>query len=289
MGRTSKARITLSKERDIPLLGFLWRWKVVSTMALCKKFFTNAKIETGYRRLLKLEKAGLIRCVPDQTYRNFFWTLGKNGFLSIRDTLPPLKEEGFRSENIAHDHLVTAIHLGDFLLGKPKNVVLFSEQMLRRMHSEMLPEFLPQGDEHRPDVYWCISEGASTRVIALEVELSSKTNADYRALCEFYDHSKMDQVLWVVSSRTLLNRISTLLDESGHEERMKRHSFILLDHFKSQGWQAEVLKGKDRGKSIIQLVHNKPTTSSQPVVSSYFLNSLKSPHRSVTYKRESVF
>ena len=53
--------VVLSENREIPLLLFLWKWKVSTTAALIQKFFPNCKGKTAYNRILSLRKAGLIQ------------------------------------------------------------------------------------------------------------------------------------------------------------------------------------------------------------------------------------
>ncbi|MBT4760064.1 MAG: hypothetical protein HOO06_00055 [Bdellovibrionaceae bacterium] len=281
MKRKKKINVILSKERDIPLLSFLWRWKVCTTMALCKKFYVNANVETGYRRLLKLEAGEFIKCSVDSTGQMHLWTLDKKGFEVIKDDLPTLKEEGYKSENLIHDYLATAIHLGEFLIEKPDNVIFITEQILRRVHEDAMPEWIPRLG-HRPDGYWCIQNGESITKIALEVELSAKRNSDYELIDGFYRAEKVDHVFWIMLKESLIKRIHNQFMKYGDNE-IGPHSFLNLEEFKTRGWQAKFQLGRAKGKSISQLLHKGPTTSLQPVVSFDLLNYLKSPHRSKTY------
>ena len=270
----------LTKERDIPLLGFLWRWKVSTTFTLCRKFYPKAKLETGYRRLLKLESEGFIKCPVDATRQIYLWTLDKKGFEVIKIELPTLKEEGFRSENLIHDYWVMVLHLGEFLLSKPSHIVLFTEQALRRIHPDALPSWIPEG--HRPDGYWCIQKGDDVHKLALEVELNAKRNADYELMDGFYRSEKVDDVLWVVLNQQMGRRIYNQFLQNGNED-IGPHSFLNLSDFKKWGWSATISLGKNKGQSIYQLLHNKTTTPFQPVVTKVLMNTQKSPHRSKTY------
>ena len=279
--KRKKVNVMLTKGRDIPLLAFLWRWKVSTTLALCKKFYPKAKLETGYRRLLKLESAGFIKCPADATGQVYLWSLDKRGFEAIKTELPTLKEEGFRSENLLHDYWVMAVHLGEFLLSKPSHIVLLTEQILRRIHPDSLPHCIPEG--HRPDGYWCTQKDDDVHLLALEVELNSKRNADYELIDGFYRSEKVDDVLWVVPKEAIGRRIYNQSLKNGNGE-LGPHSFVNLPDFKLWGWNAQVNLGKHEGKSISQLIHNKATTSPQPVVTELLMNTQKSPHRSKTYE-----
>lgn len=279
--RRRKIKVRLTQERDLPLLRFLWRWKVSTTMALCKKFYPKAQVETGYRRLIKLESAGFIRCPVDVTGKVYLWTLDKKGFEAIKNDLPTLKEEGFRSENLMHDYWVMAVHLGDFLLTKPSHIVPLTEQILRRTHNDFLPDWIPEG--HRPDGYWCRQIEDKVHQVALEVELNAKKNASYELIDGFYRSEKVDDVLWVVPQESLGQRIYRQFLNYGNGE-IGPHSLVTLEEFKKKGWTARVSLGKGKGKSISQLVHNEVTRSPQPVVIELLMNTQKSPHRSKAYK-----
>ena len=199
----------------------------------------------------------------------------------LRRNLPTLKEEGFRPENPIHDYWVMAVHLGEFLLSKPSHIVLLTEQILRRIHPDSLPHCIPEG--HRPDGYWCTQNGDKVHLLALEVELNSKRNADYELIDGFYRSEKVDDVLWVVPKENIGRRIYNQSLKNGGGE-IGPHSFVNLQDFKQWGWGASVNLGKHEGKSIYQLLHNKATTSPQPVVTELLMNTQKSPHRSKTYE-----
>lgn len=254
-------------------------------MSLCRKFYSGANIETAYRRLLKLEAAGFIKCPVDPTGKIYLWTLDKLGFEVIRDDLPVLKEEGYRSENLIHDYWVTAIHLGEYLLSKPENVILFSEQVLRRTHMDAMPDWISSG--HRPDGYWCIQEGDKIKRIALEVELNAKRNADYELIDGFYRAENVEDVLWVYPKENIGRRIQNQIMKNGSGD-FGPHSFVGLQDIKINGWNSKITLGKNKGKTIYQLLHNNLTTRSEPVVMSDLLNTLKSPHRSKTYKQSEI-
>ena len=129
----------MSEQRDIPLLVFLWQWKLSTTAALACRFFPERSLPTAYHRLWLLEKAKFIREHTDRYRKRFAWGLDQKGYHAIRELLPALREEGYKSENIGHDLLVTAVHIGDWLLGAPTGAEVFSEQQLRRYHSDYFP------------------------------------------------------------------------------------------------------------------------------------------------------
>src|SRR5258708_5011759 len=99
-------KVNLNPHRDIPLLQFLWLWKVSTMKALCHRFFPNSAPNTAYRRILTLQEGGFIAPRSDRCGIKRVWTLTPKGYKVIRPDLPTLKEEGFASEHIGHDLLV---------------------------------------------------------------------------------------------------------------------------------------------------------------------------------------
>lgn len=247
---TKRPRIILSEKRDIPVLGFLWRWKLVSTRALHAVHFKNCSLITAYQRLLKLEKAGFIKCICNEMGQDFHWTLAKQGFAAISSLLPPLREVGFRSEHTRHDAIVTAFHLGDWLLERPKEVDLFSEQQLRRYAFESMPSWIPTPDLHRPDGYWSLTQRNGSTLVAIEVELGQKSHSFYQGVADFYEHEEsIFRILWLVelplSGRAIQSSLAKL-----KRRRADIHNFINLAHFKKHGWGAMIQRGPESGMTI---------------------------------------
>src|SRR5579885_720950 len=96
-------RVILSSQRDLPLLQFLWTWKLAPSAVLAARFFPEASANRAYNRLNALERARYIHGRTDEHGQSHVWMLTKKGYTAVRDKLPPLKEEGFRSESIRHD------------------------------------------------------------------------------------------------------------------------------------------------------------------------------------------
>ncbi len=245
-----RVKVKLSNERDIPLLGFLWRWKVVTTRALHARFFSSCSLIGAYHRLNRLERAGIIKSVCDERAQKFHWTLSKKGFEAIRSFLPALREEGFASEHVRHDGLVSAFHIGEWLIVRPQEVQLFSEQQLRRYAEESLPSWIPSPEIHRPDGYWGIPAKGQIVPIALEVELNQKNSSFYQAVGDYYsEEQSVIRVMWLVElesqARSIQKQIQKLVSQRGDI-----HSFASLDQFTAHGWSAKICYGPDSGKTI---------------------------------------
>jgi hypothetical protein len=158
MAQKKKSRkCVILTTRDIELLKYLWLWKCSTFSALCDLFFPNTHPIKAYLRLAKLQSYGLVdQKVSNHLGKNLF-TLAPLGFERILGHLPDLKESGFKSENLDHDFLVSAIHQGEWYSERPASVTLISEQVLRRSQPDTLPLWIPKGTLHRPDGYWYFS------------------------------------------------------------------------------------------------------------------------------------
>ncbi len=180
----SRCEIT---ERDYKILRSLWKWKALTTQALARKFFPDIKPLSAYRRLMLLETGGYIKCLQVDGRHKEVWSLSDLGFKSILPKLGELECVGYKSENIHHDYLATAFHLGEWLTHQPENSQTYSEQQLRRYAMDTWPAWVPQSNTHRPDGY-SIYEVDNQRVItAFETELWSKTRHRYEEVVAFYD------------------------------------------------------------------------------------------------------
>jgi hypothetical protein len=249
MGQT----LGLRERRDLPILAFLWKWKIATSAALYVRFFPNSAPITAYKRLRSLQRLGFLERVTDERGEASVWTLTKAGFEVVREYLPALREEGFRSENVRHDLIAQAAHLGNWLVKEPPGVVLFSEQQLRRYEPGAYPDWVPTSTKRKPDGYWRINakDGDKlARVIALEVELSRKKEDEIRGIGYFYaDEFRIDRVLWVVLSEPMAHRLAGIFDGLDVQRR-GFHNFVLLSDFRALGWGAPIILGPENGKTI---------------------------------------
>lgn len=272
-------------ERDLSLLEFLWKWKGVSTAALTARFFENRAPETAYTRLWHLRRSGYITFVATGDAEAFVWSLTQRGFHAIRDRLPDLGEEGFKSESVGHDSLVSAIHLGDWLIIPPPGSETFSEQEIRRFHLDCFPDWCPKTKRHRPDGYWRVLRKDKWLTIALEVEIHQKKSSYYSWLAKFYDdHQNVDRVVWVVRPRRLAESIWRELKKTVGD-RVAIHNFLALEDVQKLGWQAPILIGPEQGKSLAFLLNPRPQTLPNPDWTRFLLDTRKSPHKSIRYRK----
>ncbi|MBI3294430.1 MAG: hypothetical protein HYZ71_06835 [Deltaproteobacteria bacterium] len=262
--------------RDAPLLHFLWKWKMTTTSAIAAKFYPNLALWTAYKRLWVLEKAGYIRARCDETQSYCLWALNKRGFAFVKARMPKMREEGYLSEYLVHDALVSAVHLGDGLIEDSSGLEFFSEQELRRLHPNDFPEWVPKNMFHRSDGFWRLMNESGQQVIALEVELTSKCDDDYEMVGRFYGgETKVAMVLWIVSGARFAEKIHRLTSRVSRGQT--KHAFVELDAIYSKGWQASISFGQKSGKTIAEVLGKCLPSSSQVHGTHLMLDGRKSP------------
>ncbi len=283
-----KKNVVLSTKREIPLLLFLWKWKLSTTAGLIQKFFPDCNGKTAYNRILALRHAGLICVRADSLGQKFVCALDKDGFHAIRERLPELKEEGYKSEHLGHDLLVSAFHLGNWLTRKPNEAALFSEQELRRLDPEFYPDWVPQSDLHRPDGYSLVPGKDGHETFAIEVELHRKKEHDYTRVAEFYAHFHgIRKILWLVPQQSFAFYVEKkMIDPLAGEP--SRHNFVLIEEFQNYGWGSRIFIGPDQGKQLTDLLLEVPPKSGRiPAESNLakaLLDTRKSPHLTNAYE-----
>ena len=246
-----KIRLT---ERELNVLLYLWKWKLVSQAALTAKFFGKVSPGRAYNKLRELYRAGFVAMTGDDEGQRFAWTLAPKGFAVVLKYLPVLRESGFRSEHFTHDFLTTAFHLGDWLVGAPKSVKFFSEQDLRRLSPDEIPVWVPAPDAHRPDGYWGFDNGGTWLPVAVEVEIHRKSPAAYAAVAEYYaDFACIHRVFWLVPSLRSALGIQSKLSRP-HLIVAAKHNFVTVPDFLHHQWDAPIIIGADKGKTVRSLL-----------------------------------
>ena len=72
--------LSLSEKTDIPVLLFLWKWKLLTTATITERFYSryDSKV-AGYSRLSKLEDTGLVYFRTDELCKKAYC---RHAFLS---------------------------------------------------------------------------------------------------------------------------------------------------------------------------------------------------------------
>lgn len=237
-------------DRERKLLIYLWKWKLVSHAALAAKFFGNVSDVRAYNKLRDLRRSGLIYLMIDDERRYSAWALSAKGFKVVSKHLAGLRESGFRPEHFFHDFLVTAFHLGEWLINPPQSVRFFSEQQLRRLLSAQYPPWVPATDDHRPDGYWGFEINGTVVPIAIEMEISRKNPSAYLNVAEYYAGcERIRRVFWVVSTAKVGTWIQSKMSQA-LSTKANKHNFIVLADFLKLQWQAPIVLGPERNHTV---------------------------------------
>lgn len=243
-------------------------------------------LESAHLRLRKLEEVGYVESVQIDKKR-YAWQIGKRGYDFIRMHFSEDIHHGYKSEYPYHDYITTAFHLGEWLCVQPEQTEVYSEQELRCNPDEFWPEWIPQSTLHRPDGYSRIIQNDKQMLFAFETELSLKSKRRYEGLVYFYERqTTIDCVLWVVGSRGMMGSIRRVF-ERYNATQFTKHNFILLSDFLASGWQAPILQGNYKGKSLENLLGYCATTTpslwhhSRSVLS--LLDTKRCPSKSAIY------
>lgn len=272
-------------ERDYKIFRYLWKWKVMSTAALARKFFSSGDPRTAYRRFIALEKAGYLASIRLEPRFHEVWTLNHKGFKFIREQLGELASCGYKSEHVNHDLLATAFHLGEWLTDQPEYTQNFSEQQLRRYPTDLWPNWVPRSTIHRPDGYSLYFEDDQPIVVAFETELSVKSKDRYQSVVAFYDaEASVRLVFWLVDTKNTIHTLRRCFEKFQMRE-FDKHHFILLSDFQKYGWRAKFAKSPLLDKSprdfLMAQAHSR--TNLEPARSSThaLLDTIKKPRKSL--------
>jgi hypothetical protein len=245
--------------RDYKILNFLWRWKVVSSQALARKFFPGIQNCSAHLRLRQLEEVGYLVTLPVAKKR-YAWGLGKKGYDSIWERLATEVHDGYKPDYPHHDFVATAFHLGEWLTSLPEGADVFSEQELRCIPDDLWPEWIPQSVAHRPDGYSRYTQGEKQALAAFEVEMTLKSKSRYEARVYFYENQPtIERVFWLVGTKGMAESIRRVF-ERYNAKHFSKHNFILLSDFHNTGWDTKIFQGRLEGKTLIELLGRADVT-----------------------------
>ena len=266
-------------QNDYKCLMFIWQWKLCTTALLKHAIYKEKTYYRTYRRLRDLAKLNFLTALMSTDGNHYVWSLTEKGFEFLESHLPELESHGFKSENRDHDFWVTAIHLGEWINGIPKNCALVSEQQLRRYKLSDYPDWTPRTSSHRPDGWWNINLGKpqNQSLIALEVELSRKTPMRYHKAATYYSNTvKPYQVIWVVAnskdSKCIDDAIKSVSSSRGEEQ-----SFLTIDQYIQNQWQSKIEKGKNQGKTLLEILGKSPESNPKELSGLFPLDTRKCP------------
>ena len=249
-----------------------------------ERFFPERSAETAYGALRSLFKVGVIQQYCAKHGGQTAVTSTRKGFDLIIGRLPHLKENGFKIEAPCHDLFCTAIQLGDWMANEPLGGETFTEQQLRRYSTTVIPDWVPDCTDHRPDGFWKIPSRQGNSIHALEVELSTKTKREYLAISRFYKrHRTIDRIHWLVSSKSIGHRISEQLCHS-ESTGNTHHNFMEVNDYVKNEWNTSIFLGPDWPRTFKESL----STFSQLHVNNWghkvALDLSKKPFNSTNYK-----
>lgn len=220
---------------------------------MIKTVFGGNEIEdTVRRRVNRLIERGFLKRI-DYLGQLQLIHLTEYGFTRMKNGLDGIKEDGFASEALWHDYLTVAFQLGQLAPYKSQKIEIVTEQEMRRYFKTDLPYWVPNTDSHRPDGFTkFVTNENQNRIVAYEVEISTKTPERYDSLAQYYTKlQQVELVFWLVKNINAVEIIQKSLARH-REVRMNRHCFILLDDFLNNFWEAKTYNGQKPQVSYIR-------------------------------------
>lgn len=269
----------LNYPRDTELFLLLWKYKVATTHSIWAALFKDSSMKTCYERLMKLKKSNFVKRISiDESH--FAWTLSTNGYIAIRDQLNELKVPGYGSEFPIHDLLVNLASFEDYWPELPDGISFLSEEEIKRLHSEYLPEWYPFDLMRRPDGFWRTNKGDHHSIIALEVETSLKSVSKYESIARQYElASEIFRIIWFVPTKSMAQTIFNSFENKIGSENF-RHNFILISDLVSHGWMASVYLGADQNSEVVKVLQVPIGSPSVPGRRLSHLDLSITPHKS---------
>ncbi len=213
--------------------------------------------------------------------------LDVNGYRKIKDTVGEIARPGYAPESIVHDLLVSAVLLGDWFLGFPEGSSVFTEQELKRLHPSVYEDWVPTNLLRIPDGLWHVPKMGSTATIALEVELNQKSSENYQKIAQVYGMQEFYRVLWIANTEKLASKIATTIQKTTPNKPFN-HNFVTLADFKKRGWQAPIILGPDKERTIAKLLGATQENTPELFSNGFLLNGQKFPFKSKTFIQNSV-
>jgi hypothetical protein len=235
---TGHRKAVVLNTRDKAMLEFLWRHRVASFQAIYQIFFCERTMLGCYNRLRKLKRLKFVISKGIDGLDGRLWSLNDRGMAYVKREIGDLRNLAYKSHSPIHDHLVMSALLGDWYRKLPQSVEIITEQELLSGYPSEIPSGLQDPEGHRPDGLWKFKKAGNLKLVALEVEVSPKSDGRYTNIFQFYDnHYHIERVIWIVDGRSLLRRIHTNLLRNS-QIRQADHLFILLEDFKKLSWAA---------------------------------------------------
>lgn len=278
---------------DIQVLDFLWTWKVASPQILKLVAFTGKSDWWVYKAIRQLISEKYIMPLPRGKYLNQeVLTLTELGFEVVLMDRDDIQQYRYKPHAPAHDYFATCLQLGDLWLSDYSKV-FFTEQMLASLRSNNFPKNYANGEGHVPDGITRLQNGLKYLSVGYEVDLNLKESDRYVETIQYYEAlDDVTNVIWLVRNDWIAERILKVINAHSSNYKPKQYSFIRLDDFKSQVWEAKVFSGANVGLSIrkihtnlMQSLGKTDATAMQNNLKEIFFSEYKSPQKSKAYEK----
>ncbi len=269
---------------DFKLLQFLWKWKLSTTVIINKAIYKDRSANRCYRRLRSIEENKYIESIFSRDRMVCLWQLTDKGYQELNFDGIEISQRGYKAEHPEHDFWSSLIQFGVWIDQVPKNSDLFSEQQLRRYEIESYPRWVPHTKQHRPDGWWKTDLAKSNKesLIAMEVEMTRKPSSSYNEVGDFYSNIiDVCQVVWIVRSESDANFILKNLI-AGSSTNASEQSFLLFSQFIKDQWSAPILIGKNKGKSIREILDPHHNNAQSLTTQHCLLDTRKTPLESTS-------
>ena len=196
---------------ELAILRLVFKWKVLPVSIIKGCLRKNESMDTFRRRVNRLIERGLLKRVV-YIGRLTLIQLTEYGFTRMKNGIDGFKEDGFSSEALWHDFLSAALQLGPLAPLKSKNFEIVTEQEMRRFFKRDLPSWLPDIDSHRPDGFSKFKFKDRNKILAYEVEISTKSPDRYDSVAQYYARLvQVECVVWLVKNSAAVDTIQKSL------------------------------------------------------------------------------
>lgn len=241
---------------DAKIFEFLWRWKL-ATPILLYEVLGKDKItfRNFWKKLRRLFHEGYLQIESGLNDQDLvLYRLTKKGFTQVLKNTDYMPVKRFLPQSVYHDYLATSFQMLGFFKNSNQQVHFFSEQEAIINEVGHYPKWVPGRKEHIPDGYTMIQNKNERTLIALEVEISQKSQPRYLKVLSFFGGAKSeyDFVFWLVKTKTLADSI--LASRTGPDYMdLSKHQFFLLEDFIIHGWNTKCFLGTTKGKSLLEI------------------------------------
>lgn len=255
-------KAVMPNEHDRRMINFLWHHRVASFRTLHRLFYSHCSVKSCYNRLYKFRKYKFLSVKVAGDFFGRYWTLGDRGLAFFaNENGAEINPIGSRPQSFKHDHLSSAILLGEWYLRKPAYVRLITEQML--LASPEDEDRLLKLEKRRPDGLWEFRIGPEKKYVALEVELHAKTESEYAEIIAAHDRQyRLDAIIWVVRGSGLMQKIQKFVVDKAFF-KAKDHLFLQLCDVENKLWQAKFKNDPYKKVSLSEFLNSylvKPFT-----------------------------